>query len=207
MYKKILAALDGSQWSNLAIDAIKHLAEKNPSGEVLGCHVYAAALHRDRFAQMEPGLPERYQEEERLENLRNTHESLITDGMQLISDAYLAPLVRALQESGFTCKGATPEGPNSLKLLNLIDEYQPRPNHPGSVGARTGSGKHAGWTGRKSFTACRKIGHPDHAYSMGFQRPSGGYWGRRQPERQRCPSNSCLPGEFFQRRTARSGGV
>ena len=125
MYKKILVALDGSVWSNLAIETVQKLGEKIPHCEVLGCHVYAAKLHRERFEQMENGLPDRYQEEQRLEQLRGTHENLITDGMQLISDAYLAPLFRSAENSGFICKGITPEGSNYLKLLNLIADYKP----------------------------------------------------------------------------------
>jgi nucleotide-binding universal stress UspA family protein len=125
VYKKILVALDGSLWSNLALETVQKLGEKIPQCEVLGCHVYTAKLHRERFEQMENGLPDRYQEEQKLGQLRSTHENLITDGMQLISDAYLAPLFQSAKKSGFICKGVTLEGPNYLKLLNLIADYKP----------------------------------------------------------------------------------
>ncbi len=125
VYKKILIALDGSLWSNLALETVQTLGGKISQCEVLGCHVYAAKLHRERFEQMENGLPDRYQEEQKLGQLRSTHENLITDGMQLISDAYLAPLFQSAEKSGFVCKGITPEGSNYLKLLNLIADYKP----------------------------------------------------------------------------------
>ncbi len=125
MYRRIFVALDGSVCSHLAIGAAVSLAENFPGCELVGCHVYAAEMHRTRFAQMEPGLPERYQEEERLQSLRGTHESLITDGMQLISDSYLAPLVKAAQKRGVPCSGLAPEGRNYVRLLQAIRSVQP----------------------------------------------------------------------------------
>lgn len=125
MYKKILAALDGSYWSNLAIQATLELAQKDPEVTLIGCHVYAAELHRTRFEEMEPGLPEQYQEEEKLSGLRETHEDLITDGLALISDSYLAPLVKQAKEKGFSVSGLTPEGHNHVRLLDQIREQSP----------------------------------------------------------------------------------
>lgn len=125
MYRHILAALDGSHWSNLAIEAALSLAGASPGCELTGCHVYAAELHRQRFQDMETGLPDRYQEEQRLAGLRGTHESLITDGLKLISDAYLAPLARAAQEKAIACRGLTPEGRNYAVLLDMVHAHRP----------------------------------------------------------------------------------
>jgi nucleotide-binding universal stress UspA family protein len=74
---------------------------------------------------MEPGLPGRYQEEERLAALRSTHEGLISDGMGLISDAYLAPLARAAADRGLRFEGLTREGRNYVELLRIVQERQP----------------------------------------------------------------------------------
>jgi nucleotide-binding universal stress UspA family protein len=125
MYKKILVALDGSQYSDHALNASLEISGKHPHGEVIGCHVYASKLHRVRFMEMEDGLPERYQAEEKLNHLRNTHEDLIGDGMQLISDAYLAPLVKRAQNTNVKITGLTPEGKHYVKFIEAANEHHP----------------------------------------------------------------------------------
>jgi nucleotide-binding universal stress UspA family protein len=124
VYERILVALDGSPCSDLAMDAALALVRQNQQTSLVGCHVYAARMHRVRFEEMERGLPERYQEEDQLDYLRNTHDSLITDGMQLISDAYLAPLARQAGELGISLTGCTPEGRNYVELLRAVREQQ-----------------------------------------------------------------------------------
>ncbi len=124
MYERILVALDGSPCSDLAMDAALALARSGERILLVGCHVYAARMHRVRFEEMERGLPERYQEEEQLDHLRHTHDSLITDGMQLISDAYLAPLARQAEEQGLSLAGLTPEGRNYVELLRAVREQE-----------------------------------------------------------------------------------
>ena len=121
MYENILVALDGSMLSDLAMDAALDLAEVYNKNPLTCCHVYAAKLHRTRFQDMEPGLPDKYQEEEHLEYLRGTHEDIITDGMQLISDAYLNPIIKKAEERGINYKGLTPEGRNYVELLRIIN--------------------------------------------------------------------------------------
>lgn len=120
MYENILVALDGSELSDLAMNAALDLAKVYNKNPLTCCHVYATNMHRTRFEDMEPGLPDRYQEEERLEYLRNAHEDIITDGMQLISDAYLAPIVKRAEERGIKYEGSTPEGRNYIELLKVI---------------------------------------------------------------------------------------
>ncbi len=66
---------------------------------------------------MEPGLPAQYQEEARLDELRETHDDLIGDGMQLISDAYLRPLRAEAEARGIAFEGLTPEGMNHAELI------------------------------------------------------------------------------------------
>src|SRR2546425_5643073 len=47
-------------------------------------------MHDKRFKQMEAGLPEEYHDENELERQRQIHDSLITRGLQIITDSYLA---------------------------------------------------------------------------------------------------------------------
>jgi nucleotide-binding universal stress UspA family protein len=122
LYQRILVALDGSKCSDLAMQAALALADRGKQTLLIGCHVYAARMHRVRFEEMEPGLPEKYQEEERLDYLRHTHDNIITEGMQLISDAYLAPLVREAQKKELALEGLTPEGRNYVELLRAVGE-------------------------------------------------------------------------------------
>ncbi len=88
MYSKIYVPVDNSAHSNRAIDAAIQVG-KAFSAELVGCHVYAAKMHDYRFKQMEYSLPEEYLEENELERQRKIHDSLITMGLQLISDSYL----------------------------------------------------------------------------------------------------------------------
>jgi nucleotide-binding universal stress UspA family protein len=125
MYSRILAALDGSEPSNLAAAAALHLSQYNQNASLIGCHVYAAAMHYTRFGEMEPGLPARYQQEERLGHLRHTHDGLITEGMQIISDAYLDPIAEKARIQGIPWEGVTPEGRNYVEFLRVIDQKKP----------------------------------------------------------------------------------
>ena len=101
------------------------LAGQQSGVELIGCHVYAASLHRGRFAEMESGLPEAYQQDERLRQLRHTHASLIEDGLQIISEAYLAPLLQAAQAQGVACRTISRQGVHYVTLLEVIEEHQP----------------------------------------------------------------------------------
>ncbi len=124
MYKKIIAALDGSPLSNLSLDAALDITARSGECHLTGCHVYSSRLHRTRFEEMEPGLPSQYQEEERLTSLRETHEDLISEGMQLISDAYLASLAQKAKTLNLSFSGLTTEGRHYVKLLQAIREQQ-----------------------------------------------------------------------------------
>lgn len=122
MYKQILVALDGTDWSDMAMHAAVQIAENIEHVTLIGCHVYGAQMHRKRFTQMEPGLPGKYQEEKELTRLRGSHEDLITDGMQIISDAYLAPLQQLANEKKIKFEDATPEGRNYFEILKVARE-------------------------------------------------------------------------------------
>jgi nucleotide-binding universal stress UspA family protein len=125
MYHRILTALDGSEPSNHAAAAAINLAPASQDVQLFGCHVYAAAMHYTRFGEMEPGLPDQYQEEDKINHLRNTHDGLITEGMKTISDAYLEPLAQEARRQSISWEGITPEGRNYVELLRVIDQKQP----------------------------------------------------------------------------------
>ena len=80
--------VDNSDYSNQAIDTAVTLGKKFES-KLVGSHVYAAQMHDYRFKQMEYTLPDEYLEETELDRQRKIHDSLITMGLELISDSYL----------------------------------------------------------------------------------------------------------------------
>ena len=123
MYKKILIPIDNSEYSNYCTDVAIRLAERMGS-QLIGSHVYSAVLHDRRFKDMEGGLPEHYQQEERLKKSRTTHNSLIADGLRSISAAYLDPFEKKCLEAGvpFECK--IMEGKNWLELVRDVRNNQ-----------------------------------------------------------------------------------
>lgn len=89
LYKHILTALDSSAHANQGLDLSLALASLIPEPRITGIHALAAGLHDTRFRQMEGGLPPQYRQEVALEEQRATHDTLITRGLNLISDSYL----------------------------------------------------------------------------------------------------------------------
>src|SRR5574340_1069607 len=88
MYKTIYIPVDNSGHSNPAGDVGLTLANIYVV-KIVGSHVYAAKMHDKRFKQMEAGLPEEYHDEKELDRQRQIHDSLITRGLQIITDSYL----------------------------------------------------------------------------------------------------------------------
>ena len=119
-FKKILLCLDNSEDSRTATEIVLRLAETNET-TVTGLHVYAAALHTKRFSQLESYLPERYQNKEALDEQRSAHTTLITKGLEIISDSYMVPLSALGQEAGIKTKTVKREGKNYREILNEAD--------------------------------------------------------------------------------------
>ena len=119
IYKKILIPIDNSKYSRYCTDLGVSLASRF-GAELTGSHVYSAGLHDKRFRDMEVGLPGHYQEEERLKKSRKVHDSLIGDGLRLISDAYLESFKKECRESdvAFNCKMV--EGKNWVELVKDV---------------------------------------------------------------------------------------
>ncbi len=88
MYTKIFVPVDNSEHSLACIDLAVALAGAF-GGSLVGSHAYAARMHDYRFKQMEFTLPEEYLVEQEMEKQRKIHDSLITMGLELISDSYL----------------------------------------------------------------------------------------------------------------------
>jgi nucleotide-binding universal stress UspA family protein len=125
MYHHILTALDGSGPSHLAAETALRIAEAGVDARLCGCHVYAARMHYTRFGEMESGLPDQYQKEDKLNQLRQTHDGLISEGMKTISDAYLESLEQKAKEMGISWEGVTPEGKNYVEFLRVIENREP----------------------------------------------------------------------------------
>ncbi len=121
MYRKLYLPLDNSDHSTAAAEVAIKLA-KASGAEVVGSHVYAARLHDYRFKQMEYTLPEEYQDEVELERQRKIHDSLITTGLNLISDSYLQAAQRRCLEEGVSFSPKTFDGKNWEVLVQDIED-------------------------------------------------------------------------------------
>lgn len=120
MYKQIYVPVDNSELSDAAVDIALEIGVRHNS-KLIGSHVYAAKLHDRRFRTMESGLPADYHEEKALERQRNVHDSLITKGLELITDSYLSVMSGKCEKAGLEFQGVSLEGKNWLELVRDID--------------------------------------------------------------------------------------
>lgn len=123
LYKEIFVPVDNSPHSNQAVARAVQLGRAF-SSTLTGCHVYAARMHDYRFKQMEYTLPEEYLEEQELERQRKIHDSLITMGLELISDCYLEDLDQKCQQAGLPCRRKMMDGKHSQELIREIQASQ-----------------------------------------------------------------------------------
>jgi nucleotide-binding universal stress UspA family protein len=121
LYKNIFVLLDNSDYSLWSLDFSLELAKQYGS-TLTGNHVYAARLHEERFIQMEPGLPERYQEPTELARQRAIHGSLIEKGLSIISDSYLDVFQAKCEEKSVPFVRKMMEGKNYAELVKDIGE-------------------------------------------------------------------------------------
>lgn len=120
MYRNIFVPVDNSAHSNRAADTAIALGRAFEA-KLTGCHVYAARMHDYRFRQMEYTLPEEYLVEQELSRQRKIHDSLITMGLELISDCYLEDLDKKAKEAGIACERRMMDGKHSTELLREIE--------------------------------------------------------------------------------------
>jgi nucleotide-binding universal stress UspA family protein len=121
MYKSIYVPVDNSDHSNRAIERAVGLGRAFES-KLAGCHVYAARMHDYRFKQMEYTLPDEYLEETELERQRKIHDSLITMGLQLISDSYLSPMARSCAEAQLPFEPRMMDGKHHVEIVKDIQQ-------------------------------------------------------------------------------------
>lgn len=119
MMKKIFVPVDNSDYSDASI-ALAVAFAKTFGSQLVGSHVYAAKMHDVRFKQMEYTLPEEYQDEVELEKQRRIHDTLITMGLQLISDSYLEVMKQKCAEFHIPFEAKMPEGKHFIKLVEDI---------------------------------------------------------------------------------------
>src|SRR5437762_6140370 len=120
MYKTIYVPVDNSDFSNMAVDLGVTLA-KTFGSKIVGSHVYAAKMHDKRFKQMEAGLPEEYHDEKELDRQRQIHDSLITRGLQIITDSYLDYVDKKCTEANLPLERRSLEGRNWKVLAEDIN--------------------------------------------------------------------------------------
>ena len=120
MFKKIYVPVDSSEHSmtsaELAIDLAKRFG-----AELVGCHAYAARMHDIRFRQMEYTLPSEYQVEQELEKQRSIHDTLITMGLELISDSYLEVMKKRCEIEKLPFEPKMMDGRNFKVLVDDIN--------------------------------------------------------------------------------------
>ncbi|MCB1364054.1 MAG: universal stress protein [Rhodobacteraceae bacterium] len=114
--RRILVALDASDPAERALTEALRLAAAS-DGAITGIHAYAARLHDRRFRQMEGGLPDRYRTEDGIEHQRAVHDSLITRGLDIISDSYHDAAGAACEGAGIVYGRLSPEGKNYRRIV------------------------------------------------------------------------------------------
>lgn len=120
MYEKIFVPVDNSEHSLASADLAVKLASEF-GAEVVGSHAYAARLHDYRFKQMEFTLPEEYLVEEEMEKQRKVHDSLITMGLELISDSYLVVMGKKARAADVPFKAKMYDGKNYKVISDDIN--------------------------------------------------------------------------------------
>lgn len=121
MYDEIYVPVDNSEYSNQAIKKAIEIGQSF-SSTITGCHVYAAKMHDYRFKQMEFTLPGEYLIEDEIERQRKIHDSLITMGLELISDSYLDQLGKDCDTAGLVHKRKMMDGKHHTELVKDINE-------------------------------------------------------------------------------------
>jgi nucleotide-binding universal stress UspA family protein len=118
-YKSALVCLDNSRDSNWGVDIGISLAGRLAT-RLCGCHVYAAMLHESRFSQMEFTLPAQYQNAPELKRQRDNHIVLISKGLRIIAESYIAAFEARCWDAGIGSSGKTMEGKNYLEIVKEL---------------------------------------------------------------------------------------
>ncbi|MHB8490426.1 MAG: universal stress protein [Candidatus Dormibacteria bacterium] len=143
MYTSIYVALDNSEHSDAGTSVAVRLAEAF-SARCIGMHVYAARMHDYRFKQMEYTLPDEYQDEAELLRQRRIHDSLITTGLQLISESYTDVMRYRCLEREIPFEARARDGRNWEELVADINETRPDLVVMGALGTGAVKDSHLG---------------------------------------------------------------
>lgn len=123
MYDQILVALDGSEPSRYAGRAAVAIATATKA-RIIACHVYGAQIHRSRFSDMEPGLPDKYQQTQSLTDLRSAHNRLMDEGFQALSSGYVEEFAETCRNSAITVECVATEGRSYVGILQLAEAHR-----------------------------------------------------------------------------------
>lgn len=119
MYKRILVPVDNSKHSDEAVRLAASVAEG--LGSTVVCfHAYAARLHESRFRQMGPALAGRYETRAERQRPRAVHQTLISDGLRIISESYLDHAEEICRARSVSCERRLAEGSNYVEILREI---------------------------------------------------------------------------------------
>ncbi len=118
MYDQILVALDGSDASRHAGQMALALAAAGGS-HVIACHIYGVDIHRRRFTDMEPGLPEKYQEQQTRTDLRTAHDRLMREGFLALSAGYVEDFLASARRAAITIRSVAMEGRSYTGILQI----------------------------------------------------------------------------------------
>lgn len=121
-YTRIYVGLDSSEPSNEAMTLAMDMG-KREGAHMVGSHVYAAKMHDNRFRAMEGGLPEEFQKEKELNRQRKIHDSLITKGLELITDSYLETMAAACKAEALPFTAVSLEGKNWKAMVEDINSH------------------------------------------------------------------------------------
>jgi len=121
VYKRIFVPVDNSDHSMACIDTSVYLA-KQLGASLVGSHAYAAKMHDYRFKQMEFTLPEEYLSETEMEKQRGIHDTLITMGLELISESYLVVMEKRCQEAQLPFQAKMYDGKNFKAIVKDVAE-------------------------------------------------------------------------------------
>jgi nucleotide-binding universal stress UspA family protein len=123
-HSSVYVPLDNSEHSDAAAGLAIELAATF-GARCIGMHAYAARMHDYRFKQMEYTLPEEYQDEAELLRQRRIHDSLITTGLELISDSYTDVMRYRCLERGVPFEGRRRDGRNWEEIVADVAEASP----------------------------------------------------------------------------------
>lgn len=98
--------------------AVELASKMEESPTLSALHVYAARLHNERFMEMEATLPERFQDEALLKEQRKKHDTLITDGLRLISDSYMNGFIELCEGKAVEHNALHREGKNYTEIIS-----------------------------------------------------------------------------------------